>query len=446
MTNTDKQAFLALHVASGWWQRLPQQIVSFLPLTLFFQVGVMYTGLILFLLSWLISGQWQLKWQRMRRSPLFFPVVCLSLLSVVISLIHPHSEQEFTSAFLHYQSYWILLPMLTIGGGAWQRLAIRNFFIGAVIAASLFYLNSFGLLPDGRFFRGYTIYEGGKSILYALLLAIAPVWMLHEWRVFRDWHLVRASSFVFVLLALFLCARSRTASLLFLILFLVLTGIWASASLRFRRWYFASLTFLLVTFSISLIYVVQMATPVSCHPKEMLDKYGMSGAQILKNRSICTVHQVRDFMKDGQVSEDGMRLEIYRNTWSMIKLSPWIGHGIGNWMPMYRVKAEGMMSEQMITPHNDYLLYWFELGIGGVLCLLTIWLTQLKVGLSMLKHGFKVHAVALLMLTVAMTFSASLNAIMRDGVYTFAMLILLAIPLASLNLELSWREKNKTND
>ncbi len=336
MTNIDKQRSVTTHTELVWAQRLPQKILAFLPLTLFFQVGLMYAGLILFLLSWSMSGQWRFKWQRLRQSPLFLPVACLSVLTVLSSMIHPHPEGEFSSSFLHYQSYWILIPMLTVGGGDWQRLAVRNFFIGAVIAAILFYMNSLGLLPDTRFFRGYIVYEGAKSILFALLLAIASAWMLHDWFVSRNAHFLRAFTFVLVLSALLLFARSRTASLLFLILCLLLSGIWASGSPRYRKLYFLTLITLISSAFVTLFYIAQMKTPITCHPKVMLDKYSMSGAEILKNRSICTVHQVRDYLRNGQVTEDGMRLEIYQNTWSMIKLSPWLGHGIGNWRPMYR--------------------------------------------------------------------------------------------------------------
>lgn len=443
MTESRKQA-LDFGVLSRR-QQLPQQIAAFLPLTLFFQVGLMYAGLVLFLLSFAASGQWQLKWQRMRQSPLFWPLLALSSLSMLMGVIHPRPAGEFAAAFVHYQSYWILMPLLTIGGGVWQRAAIRNFFLGAVLAATFFYLNSAGVLPDSRFFKSYTLYEGNKSILLGLLLAISAAWMLHEWRIFRDWHGVRALSFVYVLVALLLCAKSRTASALFLLLLLVLAGSWASASSRLWRWYVASLAALLITAGVLLTYVAQLPSPVTCLAKDMQER-GMHGLQIMANRGICTVHQVRDFGKNGQVTEDGMRLEIYRTTWSMIEHSPLIGHGIGNWLPLYREKAQGMISEKMTTPHNDYLLYWFELGIGGVLCLLAIWLTQFKVAIEMQRHGRRVHAAPLALLTAAMMFSACFNAIMRDGVFAFAMLILLAIPLASLNLELSWREKNKIND
>jgi O-antigen ligase len=187
---------------------------------------------------------------------------------------------------------------------------------------------------------------------------------------------------------------------------------------------------LLAVFLIS--RVAQMPAPTTCLAKEMHDVYKMSGAQILLNRGICTVHQVRDFGQAKQVTEDGMRLELYMNTWQMISQSPWIGHGIGNWLPMYQQKAQGQISEKMTTPHNDYLLYWFELGVTGLLALLAIWGTQLRIARQMVAGVHSERAMLLAMLTVGMIFAACFNAILRDGVFAFAMLILLAIPLAGV--------------
>jgi O-antigen ligase len=150
------------------------------------------------------------------------------------------------------------------------------------------------------------------------------------------------------------------------------------------------------------------------------------------NRAICTVHQVRDFGQTKEVSQDGMRLELYMNTWQMIKASPLLGHGIGNWLTMYQQKAQGQISEKMTTPHNDYLLYWFELGIGGLIALLAIWLTQLRVAFQMVGSEHTERAMLVSMLTIAMMFAACFNAILRDGVFAFAMLILLAIPMAGV--------------
>jgi O-antigen ligase len=409
-----------------WRQQLPAQILSYLPLTLFFQVGLMYAGLGLFLLAWIFSGDWQNKVARIKSSALLWPVIGLSLITVVISLIYTRPVGEFATAFSHYQTYWFLFPMLSVGSGAWQQKAVRNFFIGAVIAASLFYLNSLGVLPDIKLFRSYVVYEGNKSILLGLLMAIAAAWMLHEWRLHKNFTLWRALSFVYVVIALVLCTKSRTASLLFVLL----CGLLVFRNFSFRWWQMGAVASLLLISVFSISRVAQLPAPATCLAKEMHDVYKMSGAQVLLNRGICTVHQVRDFGQAKQVSEDGMRLELYMNTWQMITQSPWTGHGIGNWLSMYQQKAQGQISEKMTTPHNDYLLYWFELGITGLLALLTMWGMQLRIARKMVAGVHSDRAMLLAMLTIGMMFAACFNAILRDGVFAFAMLILLAIPLA----------------
>ncbi len=412
-----------------WRQQLPAQILSYLPLTLFFQVGLMYAGLVLFLLAWALSGDWQNKLARMRSSALLLPVISLSLISVLISLVHAHPAGEFAAAFSHYQTYWFLFPMLSVGSGAWQQKAVRNFFLGAVIASSLFYLNSLGVLPDIKLVKSYVLYEGNKSILLGLLLAIAAAWMLHEWRWRKNCHVWRALSFVYVLIALVLCAKSRTASLLFLLL----CGLLIFRNFSFRWWQLGAIASSLFVAGMGISYVARLPAPVTCLAQEMHEDYQMSGVQIFLNRAICTVHQVRDFGQNKQVTQDGMRLELYMNTWQMIRQSPWLGHGIGNWLSMYQKKAEGQISVNMTTPHNDYLLYWFELGIAGLLALLGIWGTQLRIARQMTHGAQSERAMLLAMLTVGMMFAASFNAILRDGVFAFAMLILLAIPLAGVS-------------
>lgn len=413
---------------SDWRQQLPTQILALLPFTLFFQVGLMYAGLIFFLLAWALSGDWRNKLARIQSSALLLPVVCLSLLSIIISTLHPHPAGEFAAAFSHYQTYWFLFPMLSLASGEWQQKAIRNFFLGAVIAASLFYLNSIGVLPDIKLFKSYVVYEGNKSILLGLLMAIAAAWMLHEWRLRKNLHLWRALTFAYVVAALVLCTKSRTASLLFLLL----CGLLIFRNFSFRWWQLGALAGTLFVGGACISYVAQLPAPVTCLAKEMHENFKMSGAQIVLNRGICTVHQVRDFGQTKQATQDGMRLELYLNTWQMIAQSPWIGHGVGNWLPMYQQKAQGQISEKMTTPHNDYLLYWFELGLGGLLALLTIWLTQLRVAYQMVNSEHTERAMLVSALTVAMMFAACFNAILRDGVFAFAMLILLAIPMAGV--------------
>jgi len=95
-----------------WRARLPQYILSVLPLTLFFQVGVMYAGVLLFILSLVVAGEYASKWNNLRCHPLLLPVLSLSLVSMIVAIFQEKPEGEFWSGFWHYQTYLFLLPFL----------------------------------------------------------------------------------------------------------------------------------------------------------------------------------------------------------------------------------------------------------------------------------------------------------------------------------------------
>ena len=416
---------LAAHDA--WRAALPQQVLAWLPLTLFFPVGVMYGGVLLFYISLIISGGYAEKWQRVRTSAMLMPVLMLSAVTLIVGLTQVRPEAEFWSGFWHYQTYLFLFPFLSVGAGAWQKKAQQLFFAGAVYAATLFYLNALQLLPDSKLFRSYVVYEGNKSILLGILLALAAGWMLHAWRWQKNHALWRAAVFGYLVVALLLLAKTRTASLIFILLCGLM--LFRNSSFSWRK---VLLLFIpLVPMAFGINYLAGLPAPETCLVNAMRDAK-MNSADIAFTRGVCTVHQIRDFSQGKKIAEDGMRLEIYKNTLELIAEKPWAGHGIGNWMPLYQAKAKDMMSGTMTTPHNDYLLYCTELGLLGLLALLWIWCKQLLIARQMLGGAYQEQAMLLAMLSITMMVGGMFNAILRDGVFGMAFMILLAIPLAGV--------------
>lgn len=429
---------------SLWTERAnwPQQVLAFLPLTLFFPVGVMYGGVLVFYISLLLScvsnDTWRLKLQAIRCSPMLLPVLALSAVSIVAAVLHERPAGEFWSGFWHYQTYIFLFPFLCVGAGVWQQKALKNFFAGAVFAASLYYLNLLHVLPANTLFRSYVVYEGNKSILLGILLALASGWMLHELVLRKNHLLVRMFVLAYVVLALLLLAKTRTASLIFVLLCVLM-------ALRNLRWSWRSalvLACLLMAGVGTWNYVLSLPAPVTCAVNEM-QLAGARPAQILVTRAQCTVHQVHSFNEGKNIGEDGMRLEIYKVTSQIIAEQVVLGHGIANWMPLYQQRAKGMMSGTMTTPHNDYLLYFTELGIAGLAALLWIWLSQLWLAHRMTKQAqTRERAMLLAMLGITMMVGGMFNAILRDGVFGMALMILLAIPLAGVRT--GYRRANAT--
>ena len=426
------------HSRESW----PQQVLAWLPLTLFFPIGVMYAGVLIFLLALLASGQFSRRVLWVRRSPMFWPVVALSACSIVMAVIRDRPAHEFWSSFAHYQTYWFLMLFLAAGGDdsagtdsanrfSWQERAQQVFFAGALLSATLFYCNALHWLPNVTGFKSYVVYDGNKSILLGVLLALAAGWMMHAWRWQRNHHLWRALALLYVVFALFVLAKTRTASLLFLLL----CGLMLFRNFSWRWPSLLSLAAVLLLSVAGLRYVLTLPAPVTCLANQMSEVYHMPASQVIVTRGICSVQQLRDFWQGKKISEDGMRLEIYKNTSELVAEKPLAGHGIGNWLPLYQQKAAGQISGTMTTPHNDYLLYATELGAFGVAALLWIWLTQLRVAYQMRRsaqRGQQQRAMLLAMLGVAMLVGGMFNAILRDGVFGVAFMILLAIPLAGV--------------
>ncbi|MET3117503.1 O-antigen ligase [Undibacterium sp. GrIS 1.8] len=416
--------------------QVPSHILAYLPLTLFFPVGVMYGGVLLFYIGLIASGGFAQKWQRIRQSPMLWPVLTLSAVSVLIALIHDRPDGEFWSGFWHYQTFLFLFPFLSIGAGIWQKKALKIFFAGAIYAATLYYLNFLHLLPNNTLFRSYVVYEGNKSILLGILLAIAAAWMLHELFLRKNHQVIRIIVLIYVVTALVLLAKTRTASLIFVLL----CALMACRNLRCSWRNAAVLGCFCAGLAGAWQYVLSLPTPSICAVNEMRQ---IGPLQILITRAECTIHQIHSFSEGKNIGEDGMRLEIDKITTQIIIEQPWIGHGIASWMPIYQQRAKGMMSGTMTTPHNDYLLYFTELGFAGVVALLYIWFTQLLVAYRMRSSALhRERAMLLAMLVITMMVGGMFNAILRDGVFGMAFMILLSIPLAGVER----RSMNKDAD
>ncbi len=73
----------------------------------------------------------------------------------------------------------------------------------------------------------------------------------------------------------------------------------------------------------------------------------------------------------------GWRLNAWHRSLQAIKERPWQGHGVGNWTATVKRLEGGAATEIFGTnsasnPHQEYLLWGVELGIGGSLLLLTL--------------------------------------------------------------------------
>ncbi len=380
-------------------QALPQQVLSFLPLCLFVPIGMTYVGIVLFILTWLLSGNFKSKWDNVQQHPMLLPVLALSLMVCWTSLSLPRSPEHFWSGFARYQTYLFLILFVSVGGGDWQGRAMKIFGYASIYGATIYDLGALGVLPEINLFRTYFIPSGNNNTITGIVLAIAAAWWLHlalsgQSKIC----LKKLAVFGYAAFPILFIAHTRSG-----VLTLCLLCGWVlfrSAALKGKRW---------VT-----IAVLALAAIVV-----------WSTSSIVKERTMTSIEHTRQFLSGEKTGEP--RLEMIERTLVMIAEKPWTGHGIYMWQAQFPERGKGLEYAQGIaTPHSDYILFAAEMGVFSVLILLGIFFTQYKISRQLPQDG----RAFLGLVTLAMLMNAATSPLLRDARFGLAFMILLAIPLA----------------
>jgi O-antigen ligase len=142
------------------------------------------------------------------------------------------------------------------------------------------------------------------------------------------------------------------------------------------------------------------------------------------NRRLQGVSAAITALQEGSVATgESNRLQFLRVTGAMIAEKPITGFGIGGWRQEYPVRAEGLETAFMSTPHNDYLLYGSELGVIGLILL--AWIFGALVVASLRTKSTK--GTALLLVMVELVVSSMFNAMLRDWRFGVPMMLMIAI-------------------
>ena len=147
---------------------------------------------------------------------------------------------------------------------------------------------------------------------------------------------------------------------------------------------------------------------------------------IARERAEVTIQSVRDFYRGQMGSGQGNRLQFIKITGEMILEKPIIGHGVGSWLEQYPERALQAGADEthgMSTPHNDYLLYSAELGLIGLIGLLSIYLAIAIQGFKQIPQ----YGLGLFLIAVTFFVGSMFNALLRDWKFGMPMMILLAI-------------------
>jgi len=129
-------------------------------------------------------------------------------------------------------------------------------------------------------------------------------------------------------------------------------------------------------------------------------------------------------------NSSGWRLNAWHRSVQAIQESPWLGHGVGSW-PVTVKRLEGHTASitfaDIRNPHQEYLLWGVELGVGGVLLVLSLMYCLVRDA-----RQFKSFiARATLSVVVAMAVACLFNSALYDGLigdfFSIALGLLLAL-------------------
>jgi O-antigen ligase len=97
-------------------------------------------------------------------------------------------------------------------------------------------------------------------------------------------------------------------------------------------------------------------------------------------------------------SSVGLRLEFYRNSLQIIRDHPLVGVGTGGFQRAYAEHVDGTAMLKTANPHSEYLLIAVQVGIAGVLLMLSMFWLQWR-GAPQLASPLETHLARALVIT-----------------------------------------------
>ena len=292
-------------------------------------------SLVLFLIFWLLSGDYKAKLLLVINNPgAKVSLLFLGLYALGMS----YSSAPFHDSLHYFTKYakLLIIPLVigVMGSERYRRYSINAFLIGLIGYLLISYLNRFGLFS-------FRVMHNGSYLAFGLYLMLRNAKrMTGQYQ--RTW-LVLSVLTIFNILFI---SESRTGAVTMLVLIFV---------------------FLLETYGIRSVFY-------------------LAGMVLLAAVLYKTIPEVRHSRMMGvkeeaatNVTSAGQRIEMYTNTLTLIKKHPLFGGGTGSIHGEYTnlIKDDPSVFIRRVTnPHNQYLMTTQELGLFGLIFLVFFWLVH----------------------------------------------------------------------
>lgn len=319
-------------------------------------------------------------------------IALVLLLLYCLGTIYSSAPIDESIHYLKKYDKLLLIPIIIVvlRSEKYRQYAINAFLISSILYLLVSYLNFFGIFNLGVMRHGIIF----SLAMYMMMTRAKQTIGLHR----ATWVGLAVLTFLNIL---FICdvRTGQITSLALVILFSYEN--WGIKSLK----YWLGLIIIAVTF--------------------MQVTHNVPHSRLTNIKDEIAAHQ-----SDGQQTSAGQRLEMYRNTLTLIKKHPLFGGGTGSLPNEYLSLIENSKTllTKVTNPHNQYLITTQELGVFGLFVLLAFWTVHWRQSYQLPNKEFGLGLRALILM---MTIGSLFNSLLLDSGEGKAYCILAGIFLSS---------------
>lgn len=305
----------------------------------------------LLIIAWAVTGDWRQRWQRLCSNPASYAVGALLLLAAVGMAWSLGSTKEALRYFEKYAALLLALCLFTLPfDRPLRQTALRGFASAALVTAIISFGFKFGIVPASwfpeRLPSNPAVFK--LHITHGFFVAIGAYFLLIEAMNATD----RRGRIGLGLAALVTAANAlviegRTG-------YLVLAVLLAYLFVQRFRWRGAVVSVVLLAGAV----LVAQQFPESAAMRRMAT--GMD--------------ELKAWQRGEKIEESssmGVRMQFATTSLGLISAHPLLGVGTGGFEVAYRAAIpEGQVVSN--NPHNQYLLTTVQLGLVGLVVLLTL--------------------------------------------------------------------------
>jgi len=359
----------------------------------------------LLLIFWLLSGNFGLKFKRIKQSPAALWVLGLFAL-LAIGLLYSNAEPGATMDTFNRYKKLLIMPIIIslMLSEQWRRYAMRGFMVGMVVLLAMSYMKYFEILtidtggprdPVGHVTSGYTVFKSriAHSIFMAFFFYLMVQFVIScpRWR----WLCLTLAILTIHNILFMVTGQSGYVILICLITLLLYQHI---------GWKGLLIGILVAPLLLGITY------------------YGSSN---FKSRFHESATDFLEYTPGDYENYRGIsyRREYFQGALKIIQKSPIYGHGTGSFAVEYKKVADEKGLKPAHDPHNEFLMLTSQLGLIGLTAFCLMLLSQWRASFRLDRE----NRLILQGLLVTMITGCLFNSLLLNSTEGKFYLILLAI-------------------